>query len=127
MGIGIARGLDGNPAKRARCAVAFAPGQFHFLALLAPGWHFGGNGLNRLRRQPQAFPGSAIGVLLQVVAAGEAALALEDLKREVVDVVLNQIRLAGRPAQIGHVLVLDGAGVAYECRRVPRSRRLLWT
>jgi hypothetical protein len=64
MGIGNARCLEGNPSERAPGAAAFALIQFHFLALLAPGRLVGGNGLNRLRIQPQSFPGAAIGVLL---------------------------------------------------------------
>lgn len=51
MGISNARSLEGNPAKRAPGAATFAPAQFHFLALLALGDLFGGNGLNRLRMQ----------------------------------------------------------------------------
>ena len=64
MGIGNARCLEGNPSERAPGAAAFALSQFHFLALLAPGRLFGGNGLNRLRMQLQSFPRAAIGVLL---------------------------------------------------------------
>jgi hypothetical protein len=64
MGMAMPECLEGNPAQRAPGAAAFALSQFHFLALLAPGRLFGGNGLNRLRIQPQSFPRAAIGVLL---------------------------------------------------------------
>lgn len=108
MGIGNARRIEWNPAKRSLGATAFSPGQFHFLALLSQGRLSGGNGLNCLRMQAQPLPGGgAIGVLLQLVAAGEAPLAQEYLIRQGVDIFPDQIPLDGQLAQIGRVIVRD--------------------
>ena len=51
MGISNARRIEENPVKRAPGAATFVSGHFHFLALLALGDLFGGNGLNRSRMQ----------------------------------------------------------------------------